>query len=324
MNPSNPKQQGAKADFTVKREGYLRFLFKELRKNKYLYFMVLPVVAYYAIFHYIPMYGAQIAFRDFNAGATILSSPWVGFKYFLEFFNSYYFGRVIRNTILLSVYSLVFSFPAPILFALLLNEIKNRAFKSVVQTVSYLPHFISLVVICGMIIDFLKPTGIINSIIQAIGMSDEPIRFMTDSDWFRTVYIVSGIWQGVGWGSIIYLAALTGIDPTLYEASVIDGANRLKQVVHITLPGLLPTIVILFIMNIGHLMSIGGEKIILLYNPATYETADVISSFVYRRGIQEANFSYSAAVGLFNSVINFILLITVNKLGKKVTGNSLW
>ena len=270
------------------------------------------------------MYGAIIAFKDFNAFVGVWDSKWVGFKHFQQFFESYYFWRLLRNTILLSLYQLIFAFPAAIILALVLNEVRNQAFKKFVQSVSYLPHFISLVVVCGMLIDFLQPDGIINILLLKAGFIDTPINFLILPEWFRTIFVASGIWQGIGWSSIIFLAALAGINPSLYEAAFVDGAGRWKQMLHITLPGIMPTIIILLILNIGSFMAIGSDKIILLYNPATYETADVIGSFVFRRGIMEANYSFTAAVGLFNSVINLILLVTVNQVAKKKAESSLW
>ncbi|TLS52527.1 sugar ABC transporter permease [Paenibacillus antri] len=292
--------------------------------NKYLYLMLLPVVVYFLLFEYKPMYGALIAFKNFNPYQGVWESPWVGFKHFLHFFESHYFVRLLRNTLLLSVYSLIVIFPASIAFALLLNELRLKRLKSVVQTLSYLPHFISLIVIAGMIVDFTQPDGIINRVLLAVGFISEPISFLILPEWFRTIYIGSGLWQSVGWNSIIFLAALAGINPSLYEAAVIDGANRWKQLVHVTLPGIVPTILILLILNIGSLMNVGWDKIILLYNAATYETADVISTFVYRRGIINADYSFSAAVGLFNSAINFALLLLANRISRKTTENSLW
>jgi putative aldouronate transport system permease protein len=310
-------------DISAHRMPKIRFL-RELVKNKYLYLMLLPVMAYFILFEYMPMYGSIIAFKDFNPYQGIWGSPWAGFKNFEQFFNSYYFFRLLKNTLLLSIYSLILIFPAAIVFALMLNEIKSKAYKSVVQTLSYLPHFISLVVVCGVILDFLQPIGLINRMIMALGITDQPVNFLILPQWFRTIYISSGMWQSVGWNSIIYLAALAGINPSLYEAAVVDGAGRWRQIWNITLPGILPTIVILLILNIGNLMSVGFDKIILLYNPATYITADVISTFVYRRGILESSYSFSSAVGLFNSVINFALLLAANRMSRKTSESSLW
>nr|WP_246608941.1 ABC transporter permease subunit [Paenibacillus agaridevorans] len=286
--------------------------------------MLIPVVLYFIVFHYKPMYGAIIAFKDFKPFLGIGDSPWVGFKHFQQFFESYFFVRILRNTIVISLYQLIFGFPAAIILALLLNELKNQIFKRFVQSISYLPHFISLVVVCGMLIDFLQPDGIINRSLLAIGAIGEPINFMILPEWFRIIFVGSGIWQSVGWSSIIFLAALSGINPSLYEAAAVDGAGRWRQMLSITLPGIMPTIIILLIINIGNFMVVGFDKIILLYNSATYETADVIGSFVFRRGITEANYSFTAAVGLFNSVINFTLLVLVNQLAKKKAESSLW
>lgn len=295
---------------------------KDYVQNKALLFMAIPVALYYIIFHYLPMYGTIIAFMDYRVANGIFGSKWVGLENFREFFNSFYAWRVIRNTLLISIYSLIFSFPAPIILAILLNEVKNRYFKSTVQTITYLPHFISIIVICGMITDFTMKDGLINDLVEFFG--GERKNFLLDPSYFRGIYVVSGIWQGIGWGSILYLAALSGIDLSLYEAAKIDGAGRFRQFLNVTLPGILPTIVVMFILNVGKLMSVGSEKIILLYNEGTYETADVISSFVYRRGVLQADYSYSTAVGLFNSVINAILVVSANKLSRALTENSLW
>ncbi|MFU0799299.1 MAG: ABC transporter permease subunit [Xylanivirga thermophila] len=295
---------------------------KDFIKNRYVYIMALPILAYYIIFCYIPMYGVTIAFKDFSIKLGILKSPWAGFKYFKDFFNSYYCLRVIKNTLLLNLYDLLWGFPAPIILALLLNELRNQKFKRCVQTVTYLPHFVSMVVICGIIIEFVSTDGLINVLLSYLGI--EPSNMLTRPELFRTIYISSGIWQGIGWGSIIYLASLTGIDPALYEAATIDGAGRWKQTLHVTLPGIAPTIIILLILRLGSMMSVGFEKILLLYNPMTYETADVISTYVYRKGLLDFDYSYSAAVGLFNSIINFLLLIIANTLSRKLTEESLW
>lgn len=297
---------------------------RKILLHKYLYLMLAPVVAFFIIFSYIPMYGAIIAFKDFNPYQGITGSPWVGMKYFEEFFNSYYFSRLLRNTFLLSLYSLLFIFPGSIIFALLLNELRNRLLKSVFQTISYLPYFVSLIVICGMIVDFTSTDGIINRVLTFLGLVQTPIDFLSFSSWYRTIHVGSSLWQYVGWNSIIYLAALAGINPSLYEAAAIDGASRWKQLIHITLPGIRSTIIILLILNIGSLMDTNWEKILLLYSPSTYETADVISTYVYRRGVQEGNYSFSSAVGLFNSAINFLLLVVANYWSRRKTSSSLW
>lgn len=295
---------------------------RNFKRYKYVYIMAIPVVVYYLIFMYWPMYGAQIAFKQYSPGRGILGSPWIGFSHFEKFFKSFYLERLMRNTLLISFYSLIFSFPAPILLALLLNELRSNRFKRCVQTVSYLPHFISVMVVCGMIIDFTRSDGLINDVIALFGGSRQTM--LLNPALFRSIYIISEIWQGVGWGSIIYLSALTSIDAEQYEAAVIDGAGRLQKVVHVTLPGIAPTIVIMLIMRIGQIMNVGYEKIILLYNGNTYETADVISSFVYRKGLIEADYGYSTAIGLFNSCVNLLLLLIANTVSRKVSETSLW
>ena len=298
-------------------------LAREFKLNKYLYLMAIPVIAYYIIFQYGPMYGATIAFKQFDIVKGIWDSPWVGFKYFKEFFESFYFERTLRNTLVISLYQLVLGFPAPIIFALLLNELRNQRFKRAVQTITYLPHFVSTVVICGMIYDFVSRDGFITDLFVLLG--GERTNLLGQPQYFRAIYVLSGIWQEVGWGTIIYLSALSGIDMEQYEAARIDGAGRFRQLINITLPGIMPTVIILFILRLGQMMSVGFEKIILLYNPNTYETADVISSYVYRKGLGESfQFSFTAAVGLFNSVINFALLIAANQISKKVSETSLW
>lgn len=295
---------------------------RDLKLNKYVYLMLLPVVAYYIVFYYVPMYGLQIAFKDFSPGLGLWGSPWVGFQHFESFFDSYYFWRLLRNTLLISFYDLLFGFPASIILALLLNEVRSAMFKRAVQTITYMPHFISVVVISGMLVDFLSRDGLINNVLTMFGI--EPIAFLQESGWFRTVYVSSNIWQNIGWGSIIYLSAMSSIDPSLYEAAKVDGASRWKQTIHITLPGIMPTIIILFILQIGHFMSVGTEKILLLYNSTTYATADVIGTFVYRKGILESDFSYSAAIGLFNSIINFTLLVLANAISRRTSETKLW
>lgn len=295
---------------------------KDWMRNKSLYIMVLPVLIFFILFHYKPMYGAIIAFKDYTPALGIKDSPWVGLENFSRFFSSVYFGRLIRNTILLSVYSLIFGFPAPIILALLLNEVRNKKFKGLTQTVTYLPHFISMIVVTGMLVDFSLTSGLFNDIIELFGGERSPL--LQNPDLYRTIYVASGIWQEAGWGSIIYLSALSGVDSQLYEAAQIDGAGKWKQLLNVTLPGIMPTIVIMFILKMGTLMNMGYEKTILLYNPATYETADIISSYIYRIGLLEQDWSYSTAIGLFNSVINFALLLITNKLARKCGETSLW
>jgi len=298
------------------------FLKKQWMKNKYVYIMLIPVLTYYIVFCYIPMYGVSIAFKSFMPQKGIIGSPWIGLQHFATFFDSYYFLRLIKNTLGINIFWMLVGFPAPIILALLLNEIKSATYKRITQTITYLPHFVSIVVIAGIILQFTSRNGLINEIIAMLGF--ERIAFMIKPEWFWTVFVTSGVWQNVGWDSIIYLAALSGLSVEMYEAAKIDGANRFRQIIHITLPGISPTIIILLILNLGNLMNVGFEKIILLYNPSIYETADVISSFVYRKGILEANYSYSAAIGLFNSAVNFALLVVSNSISRKASETSLW
>lgn len=305
-----------------KKNGLLNVLLRDLRMNKYLYIMAIPVIAFYLIFCYGPMYGVIIAFKDFAPMKGILGSRWIGLKNFHDFFSSIYAFRTIKNTLLLSFYGLIWSFPAPIILALLLNEVKNTFFKKTVQTITYLPHFVSLIVVCGLISNFMQMNGIVNNIIAFF--DGHRILFLQRPEWFRTIYIGSGIWQGIGWGSIIYLASLASIDQELYEAAGMDGASRWRQTVHITIPGIMPTIVIMLILNIGQMMNVGYEKVILLYNSLTFSTADVISSYVYRTGLLDFRYGYSTAVGLFNSVVNLFLLITANWISRRVNDTSLW
>ncbi|CAM3669557.1 MULTISPECIES: ABC transporter permease [Paenibacillus] len=295
---------------------------KDFKRNRLIYLMLLPVVAFYAIFHYGPLYGLQIAFKNFSPGKGIWHSEWVGFQHFQDFFTGFFFERVLRNTVLLGLYDLIFVFPASILLALMLNEVRSRFFKRTVQSITYIPHFISVVVVVGMMVDFMSTDGLINQIIQFFGGKGVP--FLRLPEWFRTLFTTSAIWQGVGWGSIIYLAAISNIDPSLYEAAKVDGAGRWKQMLRITLPGIMPTVIILFILRIGSFMVLQDEKILLMYNPSTYETADVIGTYVYRKGILEASYSYAAAVGMFNSLINMALLLGANYISKRYSDTKLW
>lgn len=315
-NITQVTQWNAKAGF-FKRAG------RDIRKNKGVYIMFLPVLLFYIIFMYKPMYGALIAFQNYVPAKGMLGSDWVGFKHFIDFFESYHFTRVFKNTLVISISSLVIGFPAPIILALLLNELKSRKFSRVVQTITYMPHFISLVVVAGMIKDFTSSQGFITEFLVTV-FHMERTALLTKPDLFVPIYVLSDVWQSVGWGSIVYLAALSSVDQELYEAARIDGAGHFRQVISITLPCIIPTIVIMFILRMGSVLNVGFEKIILLYNPSTFETADVISSFVYRKGLQERNWSYSTAVGLFNSVINVIMLVSANFLSRKVCDTSLW
>ncbi|WP_337913231.1 ABC transporter permease [Cohnella zeiphila] len=286
------------------------------------YVLLAPALIYFLIFHYYPMYGVQIAFKNFLPSKGVWDSPWVGFAHFERFFNSYYFWTLIKNTVFISLYQLAF-FPASILVALSINELRNDFFKKWVQTITYAPHFISTVVISGMIISFLSPfSGIVNKLIEAIGGGAIP--FMTDPAWFKSVYVISGEWQNFGWGAIIYLAALAGINPELHEAAMVDGASRFKRIFYINVPGILPVIVILFILNMGSFISLGFEKIILLQNAMNMDSSDVIQTYVYRAGIQDAQYSFASAVGLFNSAVNIMLLVTFNQIARRLNDTSLW
>lgn len=307
---------------TLQKRSYGAMLVRDFKRHKYLYLLGLPVLIYFIVFKYIPMYGVVIAFKNFSPGKGIFGSPWVGLKNIMSFFDSVYAARVIRNTLLINGYGMIFGFPAPIIFALLLNELRSKHFKNVVQTVAYLPYFISLVVVCGIIVEFCSLNGLVNNIIVAFGGERSPL--LMRPELFRSIYIATGVWQNMGYNAIIYLAAIAGVDQGLYEAAIIDGAGRWKQTLHVTIPCIAPTIIIMLILRIGSMMSIGFEKIILLYNSSTYETADVISSFVYRRGLQDFKFSFSAAVDLFNSLINFALVIITNKISAKVSDTALW
>lgn len=312
----------SRTELTGETLSYWQRLRRDLVRNKTLYLMVLPVVAYYIIFCYVPMYGILMAFQDYDPAWGVIGSPWVGFEHFIDFFSSEYFWRLIRNTLTISVSALIFGFPMPIILALLINEFSNKYFVKTVKTISYLPHFISLVVVCGIIKDFVGPNGLIGGIYSQI--TGTQMSMLMNPKLFVPIYIVSNIWQGMGWDSIIYIAALAGIDSQLYEACKLDGGGRIRQTFSVTLPGILPTIVILLIMRIGGLLSVGYEKIILLYNDNIMETADVISTYVYRKGLQNMEWSFGTAVGLFNSVINVCLLIVANTISRKVSETSLW
>ena len=295
----------------------------DIKRNRSLYILIIPVIVFYILFSYRPMYGAIIAFQDYTPGQGITGSPWVGLKHFVDFFTSEDFKRLMQNTLRISAASLVFGFPAPIILALLINEVKNKSFKKVTQTITYLPHFISLVVVCGMIKTFVSSEGIISQFIALIGHT-EPKNYLQDSNAFLPIYLLSNIWAGMGWESIIYISALTTVEAQLYEAARIDGAGKWKQLLNVTLPGIAPTIVTMFILKIGNIMGVGYEKIILLYNPLIYDKSDVISSYVYRLGFTGQQWSYTTAIGLFNSAVNLVFLIVANTLSKKLNETSLW
>lgn len=287
-----------------------------------LYVMFLPAAAFYILFGYRPMYGALIAFKNYSPQMGIMGSEWVGMKHFTDFIGNPYFIRTLLNTLRISISFLVFSFPIPIILALLINELRSKLYSRVVQTMSYIPHFISLVVVCGIIKDFTKQDGIITQLFTYFGFPN--ITMLNEPGLFTPIFVVSGIWQSMGWDSIVFLAALTSIDQELYEAARLDGAGRLRQIWHISIRGIMATIIILFVLRIGGIMNIGYEKIMLLYNPAIYSKADVINTYVFRRGIIESSYSFSAAVGIFNSVINCFLLLAANYFSKRITSISLW
>lgn len=303
-------------------QGRLEIIKKDWHKNRVLYFLVLPVIAFYLIFSYKPMYGAIIAFKDYSPGLGIMGSRWIGFENYRYFFQSPDLGRILKNTLTINLTQLLICFPAPLLLALLFNEIGNEKFKKTAQTVSYLPHFISLVVICGLIKMFVASGGFVQQLVEKF--DGVKIGLLSREEMFLPIYVISDLWQSVGWGSIMYVAALSGVDRELYEAAGLDGAGKWKQMLHVTLPGIKPTIIIMLILRIGSIMNVGYEKIILLYNPMIFNTSDVISSYVYRTGFESQDWSYSAAVGLFNSVINFIFLITANRISAKCNESSLW
>lgn len=297
-------------------------LLKKMWKYRQIYMLLLPALLYVIIFDYVPMYGIQIAFKNYKGVLGIWKSPWVGFKHFIDFFEGYYFWRLLRNTLALSLYSLLVGFPIPIIVALILNETLPK-FKKTAQTILYAPHFISTVVLCGMIVTmFSKESGVVNTLLEMLGM--ERIYFMGEPDAFRHIYTWSGIWQGMGWNAIIYIAALSSVDPTLHEAASIDGASRMQRIFHINLPTIMPTIIITLIMRVGQIASVGYEKAFLLQTSLNIEVSEIISTYVYRRGIVDANYSFSTAVGLFNNIINIILVLVANQISKKTSETSLF
>lgn len=299
-----------------------RHLWKEIIKHRTVYMIFLPTLLFYLIFMYIPMFGTVIAFQDYSIARGILRSEFVGLENFMKFLTNYKFFQLLRNTLVINGLNLLIGFPAPIILALLLNEVKSLRFKKSIQTITYMPYFISSVVMVGILMVFVSSDGILNAVRALFGA--EPIPFMTIPEYFPWIYVISALWQGLGWSSIIYIAAISGVDQELYEAARIDGANRWKQLLHVTLPGISSTIVVLLIMQVGQMLSLGYEKIILMYNPSIYETADVISTYVYRKGLLENDYSYSTAVNMFNSLCNFILLMTANTVSRKISGDGLW
>jgi putative aldouronate transport system permease protein len=305
----------------TKSKGFNRW--KAIKKNYDLYIIIAPVILYFIIFLYWPMYGVQIAFKDFSPALGITGSPWAGLKHFERFFNSYYIERLLTNTIGISGYSILVGIPAPIILALMFNELRSSKFRTVSQTIFYAPNFLSIVVVVSMILFFMNPTtGFINAVRELMGY--EVVNFMAEPKYFWHIYVWSGVWQGVGWGSIVYSAAISGIPTEQYEAAVIDGATKMQRIWHVTIPGILPTIVIISIMNVGNIMNVGFEKIFLMQNNLNVDASEVIATYVYKSGIQGAQFSFSAAVGLFNNVVNFILLAVVNFVARRVGETSLW
>lgn len=298
-------------------------LIKDMKKNWILYVMILPVVIYYIIFSYAPMYGVQLAFKDYKVKQGIMGSPWVGFAHFQRFFSAYNFKQLIFNTLGISIYSLLAGFPIPIVFALMLNYLKNKYLKKTVQMVSYAPYFISTVVICGMLSIFMNvDTGIFNTIRNLFGL--ESVDFLAKAKWFKSIYVWSGVWQGMGWSSIIYISALSGVDYELHEAAIVDGATKIQRMIHVDIPSIKPTIIMLLILQMGSLMSVGFEKVYLLKNTLNASAANVISTYTYEVGLINSDYGYSTAVGLFNAVINVILLVVANQLSKRIAQESLF
>ena len=301
----------------------LVWLADHFKREWQIYVMLAPMLIWFVVFLYKPMYGLQIAFKDYSIFRGIEASPWVGMEHFNDLFGNSQFLRAIKNTFLISFYSLIFGFPVPILLALMFNEIINAVFKRSAQTIVYLPHFISTVIIAGIVITAFSPSaGIVNTVLSWFGV--EPVYFLTKAEWFRPIFIGSGIWQEAGFSSIIFLAAIAGVNPSLYESAVVDGASRWQMMWKITVPSILPTIIIMLIIRIGNLMEVGFELIILLYQPATYETSDVINTFIYRQGLQSGQYDLAAAAGFFNAVIAFILVMAANSISKRFSRTSLW
>lgn len=297
-------------------------MIRRMLKQYELYLFLLPTVAYFTLFQYGPMYGIQIAFKNFMPVKGISASPWVGFDHFERFFNSYQFLIIIKNTLFIGLYELLL-FPVPVIMAILINQLTNHRFKRFVQTVTYAPHFISTVVVVGMLYIFLSPhTGLVNHMIKAFG--GDPVFFLGSEGWFKHIFVMSGVWQNAGWGTIIYLAALSGINPELHEAAVVDGANKFQRVWNVDIPGILPTVIIMLILSMGHFMNVGFEKAFLMQNSLNATSSEVIQTYVYKTGLQGAQYSYSAAIGLFNSLINFLLLVIVNTVARRTEQASLW
>ncbi|WP_317890107.1 ABC transporter permease [Paenibacillus sabuli] len=295
---------------------------RKLTRQYELYVFLLPTLLYFALFQYGPMYGIQIAFKNYQPVKGFLESPWVGWSHFIRFFRSYQFELVIKNTLVIGLYELLL-FPIPVAMAILINQLTSSKFKRFVQTVTYAPHFISLVVVVGMLYIFLSPhTGLLNHVI--VGFGGEPVFFLGSAEWFKPIFVLSSVWQNAGWGAIIYLAALAGIHPELHEAAVVDGATKLQRIRHVDIPGILPTVVIMLILNMGQFMNVGFEKAFLMQNSLNAVSSEVIQTYVYKSGLQSAQYSYSAAIGFFNSLVNFVLLVIVNAIARRTRQASLW
>jgi putative aldouronate transport system permease protein len=308
----------AAIDLNTRGRGWKRFY-----KSRYLYIMFIPTLVYLIIFKFAPMFGLVIAFKDYSIIRGFAESPWVGFKHFKAFFSSVFFWRIIRNTFALNIFDVVFGFPVPIILSLMLNEVYVKPYKRVIQSVSYLPHFISMVIVVSMFKQFLSPSmGLVNNVLADMGF--ERIYFLGEPKYFWPLYTILHIWKESGWGTILYLAAMTGINSQLYEAATIDGAGKWRQAWHITLPGITTTIIILYLLKIGRMLEVNFEAILLLYSPSIYETSDVLATFVYRRGIRGAQFDYATAVGLFQAVVGFVMIATANTLSRKYSETSLW
>lgn len=297
---------------------------KELYKGRYCYLLFLPVLLYFILFIYLPMFGIVIAFQDYVPSKGFLQGNWVGFKHFISFFEGVYFKKVIWNAIWLNILRTLWCFPFPVIFALMLNEMRSKWFKKSVQTISYLPHFISLVVMVGIILDFTAERGIVNNIISIINPSWERRNFMMDPGLFRSIYVGTDLWQEFGWSAVIYLAAIAGINTELYEAATVDGANRWERLIHVTIPQILPTVVITLLLNVSHMMTVGQDKILLMQNDLNTDVSEVISTYVYKRGIKDASYSFATAVDLFNTVVNVTLVMIFNQIAKKLNETSLW
>lgn len=312
-----------KPPFEERARRYFIELAEDLRRDWMLYLLLAPMIVWFLLFLYKPMYGLQIAFKDYSLWKGVMGSPWVGFEHFEALFSDAFFLRAVKNTFLIAFYSLIFAFPIPIILALMFNEVQVMVFKRGAQTIAYLPHFISVVIVAGIVINLFAPTsGLVNIVMDKLGF--ERIYFLTKPEWFRPIFIGSNIWKEAGFESIVYLAAIAGISPSLYESAKVDGASRWQMMWRITLPCILPTVIIMLIIRIGNLVEVGFEYIILLYQPSTYETADVISTFIYRMGIQDSLYDLGAAAGLFNAIIAFTLVYFANRTSRRISSTSLW